>query len=43
MSGLADPMHIPDKTIMQHEMITMVVELMPLKTVLATIRQVCHR
>lgn len=43
VSGLADPMHIPDKTIVQHEMTTMVVELMPLETVSATVRQVCHR
>ena len=43
VSGLADPMHIPDKTIVRHEMITMVVELVPLKTVSATVRQVCHK
>ena len=38
MPGLANPMHIPDKSVVQYEAITTVVELVPLETVSATVR-----
>ena len=43
MAGLTNPMAIPDKGVVQHEVITMIVELMPLETVSDTVRQICHK
>lgn len=43
VAGLTNPMAIPDKGVVQHEVITMIVELMPLETVSDTVRQICHK
>ncbi len=43
VSGLVNPMLLSERSVVQHEVIPMIVALMPLEAISATVRQVCRK